>query len=249
MPRLEDGTPDGIRQLIRGALPDEMCRKPGAVLYCGADALRPGRAYVMGLNPGEDPKVNKRPLIDTIPDRTAFGEYTHECWRCEQGKSRCEHLGSDGGVLASALVKHQVIAIRIADALGIAPAELFSVNAIFGRSTRLSTLFEQTGFTLEAWWERCWTVHRRFLAVVRPKVIVSLGYGFQTSAFGLLKAKFPQAEARSIEEGGRRCGREFEAVIDLGPGDALRTRIVGVPHPSWRPIGPKLARLLAEATA
>lgn len=76
MPPLGDGTPDPIRELIRGAIPDEMCRKPASVLYSRSEALGPGRASVMGLNPGEHPNLNAGPLIDTIC--AEFSAHPHE---------------------------------------------------------------------------------------------------------------------------------------------------------------------------
>ena len=60
-------SPDDVRALVRGALPEKMGERPGAVLYCGTDALRPSRVYLMGLNPGGHPDENKIALVDTIP--------------------------------------------------------------------------------------------------------------------------------------------------------------------------------------
>lgn len=239
-------TRDQVCELIQRELPARLRERPGAVMYCGTDALRPGLFYLMGLNPGGHPEKVSRPIIPSIPHRVSFSEYTHECWLCDQGKYPCEHI-ADGRVLASAMEKHQRNVIRIAEALGRVPETLFSANAIFGRSTSLATLETQTGDSLATWWEACWRVHARFLAIVRPRVVISLGKGLRGSAFSLLRGQLGGAAIREIGESGPRGGREFLTELALPDGDVLPLRVIGVPHPSWYEIGPRLAEELQRA--
>ncbi len=239
-------TPEEVRTLVREMLPQEMYERRGAVLYTGTDALMPGRAYLMGFNPGGPPGENMKPLIETIPERKNCSEYT-QCWLCPQDVTSCEHLGPDGRVLPAARGKHQRYVLRIIEALNVKPERLLAANAIFGRSKGVATLLDESGFDRDTWWRYCWPVHQRFLRIVRPKVVVSFGYGAGTSPLDLLKRMCPEVKVRSVGGPGRRGGWEFRASLDLSDGDVLETQVIGVPHPSWYEISPLLAERLREA--
>jgi hypothetical protein len=236
-------------RVLECALGSELSRRSGGVMLSGVDTLRPGSAYIMGLNPGGNPAAPgyERSIFDSIHDRRDFSCYTDECWqsKCAGPAGQCEHLNGRK-VKAEFLVKHQRNAIAIATALGLDITDIFSANAIFARSTRLATLKEQTGHDLEEWWAACWKVHQQFLAIVRPKVIISLGYGTNSSAFGLLWREAKQPEYRRIGEHSRRGGWTFDAEFPLPNGSKLSTAIIGVPHPSYMMVGPELAAELSR---
>lgn len=236
-----------LRELIRSTLPEHLYSKPGAVLASGVSTLAPGHAYVMGINPGGNPKETTVPIIDLLAPPDDTSSYTHDCWqpKCE-GPPRCDHLDSAGTVKSSALVKHQKNMIALAKSLGGTPATLFSANAIFGRSTRFSTLKVETGHTKQEWWDACWPVHKKFLSIVRPKMIVTLGYGAASSAFGLVHAKAGSPPWRPFSDEGGRGGWIFKARLPLDDGDSFETSVIGVPHPSYYAPGPILSEMLRE---
>ncbi len=241
--------PGEVRDLVQQYLPERMHRRPGAVLYSGTDAIRPGAAYLMGFNPGGDPSVGDwKPLVDTIPEHSTWSAYTHECWRCAQG-SACRHENPGTPVAESVLVRHQRNVMKVTNAIGARPEDVVSVNAVFGRSVCVATLEADTGISLDDWWDACWRVHLELLAMVRPRVIVSLGYGLRGSALGLLRKRLAGSEIRSVTENGRRCGRVFAGTLDLPDGSKLATHVVGVPHPSWREIGPGMDAELRSLVA
>jgi hypothetical protein len=238
---------DQIRSIIKQAMPFEMYTKSGGVMLSGTDALRPGLAYIMGLNPGGDPAAegHERSIIDSVHDRQRFSCYRNECWqpRCEAPEGLCEHM-LDGTVKPEFLVRHQRNAALIADALRLDITSVFSANAIFARSTSRATLQAQTGYSMEEWWQACWPVHQHFLAEVRPRAIISLGYGTTSSAFGLLWRKAEQPTYRRLGDDNRCGGWAFDAPFELADGASIRPIVVGVPHPSYMAIGPELAKAL-----
>lgn len=240
---------DRIRSIIERAMPAEMYTRSGGVMLSGTDTLRPGLAYIMGLNPGGDPAAegHQRSIIDSVHDRQKFSCYRNECWqpRCEAPEGLCEHL-LDGEVKPEFLVKHQRNAMAIADALSLKITDIFSANAVFARSTSKATLFAQTHSILEEWWQACWPVHRHFLAEVRPRVIISLGYGTTSSAFGLLWREVGKPAWQRLGDEGRRGGWAFNAAVELGDGTSIHPVVVGVPHPSYMAIGPELEKELKE---
>jgi hypothetical protein len=237
-------TEEQIRTILRAGMSPEFYSKSGAVLYGPASTLSGGSAYVMGLNPGGDPATIAAPIVDCVcaPDGTSA--YTHECWRNGCGE-RCEHIGPDGRTIESALVRHQRNILALTKALGGTPTTVASVNAIFGRSKSLRTLRQETGHTVNEWWNACWPIHASFLAIVRPKVIVTLGYGENSSAFGLLRREAGHPSHRRFSDEGRRSGWAFNARFKLGA-DELETAVIGVPHPSYFAAGPVLSEKLRE---
>ena len=217
-------------------------------MLAGTETLRPGPAYIMGLNPGGDPHAPgyEKSIFDSIQERHEFSCYTDECWqrKCVEQTGLCAHLMS-GKVLPEFLVKHQRNMVAVSAALGERPCDIFSANAVFGRSTSRATLLDQTGLSLEQWWEHCWPVHQEFLAIVQPRVVLTLGYGMNSSAFGLLNSKASGPPSKRIGDDNRRGGWTFPARLPLRTGE-LVTIVIGIPHPSYMRIGPKLSEALTR---
>lgn len=235
---------DEIEAIVREKMSPEFYLKPGAVLYGPASTLVPGSAYIMGLNPGGDPERISSPIIDCISTPDGTSGYTHECWHsgCSE---HCSHIGPDGRTIEAALVRHQRNVIALMSALGGSPTTIFSANAIFGRSTSLRMLKKETGHASNEWWDACWPVHERFLNIIRPKVIITLGYGENSSAFGLLRRTADFPSYRRFSDEGRRGGWAFEARFKL-TGNTLEATVVGVPHPSYFAPGLLLSERLRE---
>lgn len=240
-------TSENVADIVRSNLSEELQNKPGAVLSTGADTLKKGRVYIMGFNPGGDPETIAEPIVRLIAPADGTSAYTHDCWqpKCTEPQP-CSHLDARGATRPECLVRHQRNMIALTGALGATPATIFSANAVFARSTRVATLFDQTGFNLYDWWNACWPVHQRFLAVVRPQLIVTLGYGENSSAFGLLRGKCSYPKVAPLVNDGRRSGRWFAASIPLLDGTSLETIVAGAPHPSYFAPGPLLTDRLAE---
>lgn len=235
------------KALVLKCLGAERAAAPGAVLYSGLDTVRPGPVYVMGLNPGGDPKVTTRSIADCWPRRGRFSEYVHSCWVCEGPDVKCDHVDASGTVKAQHLVKHQRNVLAVMAALGRTPVDVLATNAVFARSKRVASLRDDTGADLESWWKACWPMHQALLGIVRPRVIVSLGRGYVGSAFALLRRVAGGAAVQAVGELGRNGGRAFDAVVPLLDGTGHRVRVFGVPHPSWYPAGPRLLEELQRA--
>jgi hypothetical protein len=237
--------------IVRSCMPAEFYMRPGTVLYSSLSSVRPFHAYVMGLNPGGDPAVETKPLVETLAAPNGQSFYTHDCWQkyCPGGGS-CAHLDESGAVLPDALRSHQQVVVDLADVLGTTPAMLPSANAIFGRSREIAKLKEESGHSLAEWWAACWPVHQRLLAIVRPRVIVTLGKGNRNSAFALLNANCGYPPWRTFSDEGVHGGKAFEACgLDLGEGERLDATVIGIPHPSWYAPGPLLREMIRECAA
>lgn len=224
-----------LRCVVAGSLPADMAALPGAVLMSPLSVVRPCPVYLMGLNPGGNPAKVTRSITDAVPPREGASSYTHECWNPFCGL-HCEHLRDDG-LLPEHLVDHQTRVGDLARLLGYSgPADMPSANLVFARSEDWAQLKASTGWESGVWANACWPVHQHLLGIVRPRVIISLGYGLETSPLGFIKWMMPRAmsELRDIRDGTRRWGRVAECRIDT-PTGPLATTVVGIPHPSRHP--------------
>ena len=208
-------TRDELETIVRSIIPEEMYKKPGAVLYSGINTIKPFPFYLMGFNPGGSPSMsdNSKSIIDSLAPPDGSSAYTDECW---------PHNRYQRGV------------IQLARALGIPPAELPSSNAIFARSSCVKVLKVETGFDAATWWKYCWPVHQHLLAIVRPKIIITVGYNTSKdgSAFRLL--------ADNAGEGGGPLGDAkctsawtFRGQLSLTSNDAIKVQVIGIKHLSY----------------
>ena len=232
--------------MLRLHLSETMQQTPGSVLYTPLSNVKAASVYIMGLNPGGHPADRPTPIIDSLAPAEGESFYTHECWQkhCAEPQP-CSHLVG-GKLRADAQVPHQSRMHEIAKTFDMALINVVCCNAIFGKSEGLGTLKAQTGFSAREWWSACWPVHQYLLKQVRPGVIITLGYGEHSSAFGLLRREAGHVPHRPIGEVGVGGGRTFDAKLPLGGGDVLEVAIVGVPHPSWHGPGQILKDQLWE---
>ena len=239
-----------LRDRIRATMPEDMHERPGCVLLSGIRTIRPGDFYVMGFNPGGDPGAIPSPITELIAMPTGRSAYTDQCWRAGCPEFNCDHFDAEGRIAERDLVIHQrrMMAL-LRDTLGVQPAEVPVTNAIFARSASAAELKAQTGHSRAEWWGACWPIHQHLLSEVRPRAIISLGFGATTSAFGLLHARAGRPAWQVVGEEGSTGGWAFDAALPLLDGDILHTRIIGIPHPSWYAPGPLLmTELRAIAT-
>jgi len=238
-----------LKALVENALGSHADR-PGSVLYSGLDTVARGEFYIMGYNPAGDPTTTPICVLPT-DDRIRDNAYTMECWH-KHCTPPCEHLGPDRRLKTGAAVKHQSNVQKLCEALhpgldAIAATErTFSCNAIFASSAKSG------GVDATDWWPKCWPVHQRFLSIVRPRWIITLGRGWQMSTFALLmiKAGKTYEDVQSTGDG-RRDGRHFAAELPLGGGgnERLPVNVLGVPHPSYYAISDGLKTFIGDVVA
>ncbi|MBX3329937.1 MAG: hypothetical protein KF722_06025 [Nitrospira sp.] len=188
-------------------------KKPGSVLYNGWNTLCPSHGlYIMGFNPGGDPDQIEISVIKSFELEDDYCSYEDECWRksCPHGCQK--HRGQS---------VHQRRVKELAQVLGYKIREVFAANAIFVRSKNQNDLDER-----ERLFDKCWPIHQIFLSIVKPKIILCLGNGERSSAFAFLKEKL---KAKESHVGNVKA---FLSEIPLADGETIRSRIIGVRHPS-----------------
>ncbi|MBX3350710.1 MAG: hypothetical protein KF747_18475 [Nitrospira sp.] len=225
---------DKIREHLKPILDES-----GAVFYSGRQTLE-GKTdfYLMGLNPGGAPDVMKeetikRSLSDWQGKKPDYwSEYRDAYWGKKQQWTDADNGNS----------RHQKwVRDFCADCLGEDVRNVFSANAIFKRTKKGVDLPKGTNVD-----DICWQVHKLLFSKVQPKYIICLGHG-SGSPFERLKQKQcldvvgPHKDEPFKMPNGKRSFyiRSFEAAqIQNKPTGLDRlVRVIGVPHPSWFPLG------------
>jgi hypothetical protein len=206
-----------ITNLISKTLGDQ-ASKSGSVLYGGSSTLKAGRFYLMGLNPGGDPKEEHLSVIDSVRER--FSRDSQYCSYLDEKKWPRSH--------------HQRNVIHLVSGIGQDIRNIFSANAIFVRS-RNAKLLPSDAYELAS---LCWPVHEYFLSKVRPEFILCLGNGDGVSSFSLLRRllNVDSDSVRFVRGKSFKDGKYFRADINFksNPGSpGIKCLVVGIPHPSW----------------
>ena len=122
---------------------------------------------------------------------------------------------------------------------GLDLTKLFATNAVFASSASATSFSAEAGLSLASAFDACWPIHEYFLSIVRPRVILCLGYQDGGSAFWLLKRKArPGSEVPLTSH--TPSGRKFpsfksaQMISDLRGGE-LSSLVVGIRHPSYVP--------------
>lgn len=221
-----------LNRLLKQELGDD-ADQHGWVPYSGLDTLKQGTYYFMGYNPRTDP-ANK-PLLETTNNARDWSAYTQQCWNKScQPPPPCQHMDAVGRLKTRE--DHQNRVVELADLLGTIPERIFSANAIFVESPEAKDLKDA-----DRLWQKCWRVHQKFLALVRPKWIICLGNGEEFSSFQLMKQRAaapvqnvsnPCDPDRPRDPRDYRMGKLFHAFFDIGDTSPLNVKVLGVPHPS-----------------
>jgi hypothetical protein len=149
---------DNLCQLI----PKELLNESGSILYSGKDAFTSNaELYILGLNPGGDPKelnsntiaAHTKSILETKP--TNWSEYRDEIW---EGK-----LAGKWGM--------QPRVLHLLSKLSLDPGKVPSSNLIFVRSRRESTLTQNKTQLAKL----CWPFHEAVINEIKPKVILCFG--------------------------------------------------------------------------
>ncbi len=178
--------------------------RSGEILYSGASTLRSGQVYLLGHNPGGDPKNSKLLTLgrslDDLPSKKT-NSYLDTLW------SRQRAVGQ-------APLQRRVV--WLLKSLGLEPRDVAASNLIFLRSRGAAeSQFRELS-------KACWPVHERIIDVVQPQLVIVFGNSGQ-SPFGFLLRKFGADVDEYCSSGhGNWVCRSF-----LAPG---RFRVVGLPH-------------------
>lgn len=202
---------DTVQELVRTArkVLESVLHLSGNVLYSGVETLRPAPVYLLGLNPGGDPKddiLRKQTLsstLDGLPGKNT-NEWLDVSWR-RNG------IRTPPG---QSLLQQRVQALL--GNLGLDPRSVCSANLVFMRSPDAATSRFQEFAPL------CWPVHEAILRIVQPRLIVSLGTS-DTSPYGYLKSIWRPMSEDTIPSGhGDWSCRAFSSG---------HYRVAGIPHP------------------
>jgi hypothetical protein len=219
----------------------------GEVFSSGLNALKKGDLYVMGLNPGGGdayPSIREH-VLNWKWDR--YSAFTDQCWNSTcwnrdcYGTQEIVHCGCERGTEQTQRNQRRVIE-RTLEAIGSPEADVasvFATNAIFAKSKKADTFQSETGWSLEDAWRKCSPLHKYFLSIVRPKVIVCFGYGRYDTAYSMA-----QSLCESVSE--EHVYRQPEWKIDNFRwiteclnfnGEREPVLIVAVRHPSYGSAG------------
>lgn len=218
-----------LKHLLMDCLPEEIWRqRKGQVFYSGIDTIKRGLFYFIGLNPRPD-NANVF-LCDEPLNRTSWSAYTHQCWRhqdCNRG--RCPDFRLD---------RHQQRVQNIMRELRIEPEKTFATNFIFVESEDAVKLKKDPLFNIYK--ERCWQVHKRLLAEVRPEYIICLGNDETGSAFSYVYSEAMRRENLKVQGAHKDLTyrKRFDGTFSLDGGEILKAKVIGVKHPSY-PMSPR----------
>lgn len=138
-------------------------RMPGKLLYGSRSTLIPGDLYVLGFNPGGDPRQESANVAETLAATPELGwtEYTDASWRL-RGK-----LYSPGEQPRQRKIQEF---FRRAD-LDIKVT--FFSNVLFVRDIDVQRTRSHESFAQLC--QECATVHRFLLGIVKPKIVLCFG--------------------------------------------------------------------------
>ena len=143
-------------------IPESMRHLNGRVFYSGREAFSsPSRLYVLGINPGGDPK---RHQADTVRCHT---KWVMDCAPCNWSAYRDEQWqGSspgEGGIQPSLLHLFRVV--------GLDPGTVPASNIVFARSSEIS----QYSGDLDVDARECWAFHQEVIDRLSVEVVVVVG--------------------------------------------------------------------------
>jgi len=210
-----------LRKTLVECIPDAIFKRNGQILYSGIDTVCPGEFYIVGLNPAKD-GTNPR-LCDVPLNRQHWSAYTQQCWRHSNCGASCADVGR---------APHQKRVQKIMFELGITPERTFAANLVFVESRSSEDIKREIkdGGLFDIFWR----VHAKLLSEIRAKCILCLGNQADLSAFSLVRKK---AAAIGYERKTEKF-KSFVGAFHLPDGLTLRTKVIGVHHPSY-PMNPE----------
>lgn len=227
-----------ILQLL-DQMPGNFAALPGEVFSTGMLSLARGAFYLVGLNPGcgsSYPTIRNHVANWSLDSYSAF---LNQCWgkRCWNVDCYALQAGANCNC-PRGTARHQKAVQKIIERAqpGADPRSVFATNAIFAKSDSADSFRQETRLSLTKAFDACWPIHQFFLSQVRPRVILSLGYAEDASAFSFFRGK--ANEVGSIYCHPAVPGRKFpsfkwaDVKFRLGEED-VATLVVGIRHPSY----------------
>ena len=189
-----------LKELLDQHLGEHYRSGVGQLLYSGIETLRPGKYYIVGLNPRPD---NSNRVLSKIPlGLRGWSAYTCQCWyqghthhkkhsaflHC--GDKKHNHANEDTAPCVGAGAEsHQRTVFgllrQLTEGTELALHGVFATNMYFVQTRNTAELKEKLGKDFLKFWQ----IHRRFLREVKPKFVICLGYGDDYSAFSLMRQR------------------------------------------------------------
>lgn len=227
---------------------------PGEVFSSGIEAVSKGEFYIVGLNPGGG--LSYPSLRDHVSDWSwsNYSAFLDQCWRQACWDADCYGLQRDiNCACMRGTNRHQRAVQRMAAraAPGLDLRRVFATNAVFVKSNSSQSFNGETGLTLREAFDHCWPIHELFLSIVRPRVVLSLGFSSAGSAYSFFKDKATEVgteESFTIANRKYPSFRWAQMAFDVR-GQTMHCLVVGIRHPSWVPDAtdcPEFTSLLAN---
>lgn len=174
----------------------------GRVLYSSAKTLRPGKIYLLGLNPGGDPATRSETVgksLEDLPSRKD-NAYLDESWA--------------GRPKGQSLLQRRVD--WLLTRLGSETRDVCASNLIFTRSAAAKDSDYPKNAAL------CWPIHERIISIVQPRIILAFGNS-GISPFHFLRQQYHPVLMDSHPSGhGNWCCFGFSTPTGI--------KVIGIPH-------------------
>lgn len=218
-------------------MPEQISSLPGEVFSSGLSSIKEGNFYLLGLNPGGGgayPSIRDHIVNWSLENYSAF---TQQCWNFDCWEKNC--YGTQEGLdchCVKGTSRHQEAVRRLVARCGdVAIENIFATNAVFAKSSSDESFKSETGYTMRKAFDACWPLHVHLMSIIKPKIIICLGYQDGGSPFSLLQTKAKlKSKISSHFHGGRAYASFKWASVEFNdskiPGTPL---LVGVRHPSW----------------
>lgn len=182
-------TKEEFKKEVEDLLPECLHEKSGRILYSDAGTLKKGNIYLLGLNPGGKPDNENSDewIINNVCRDVGKNAYIDEPWnRYSKGKAPLQkrvcwllnELDSEKGNSEEESVKKVCVS-----------------NLIFKRSRKGNDIGDGDIHNKYALANQCWAVHEFILNIVKPKLIIALGYSESAPTCSYLLAKLDGKEA------------------------------------------------------
>ena len=167
-----------FKDFVYKVIPGKDLDKSGAILYSSYHTLKSGKLYILGSNPGGDPKEQRentirRDLEDIKKLDENYSEYLEKWGKYEPGQAPLQ----------------KSIRYIVENIFGLDVRKVCASNLIFLRSKRENDI--------DNWRQKAneyWPIHKFIITeIVKPQVIISFGTG-KTFDFAQKKMKFSLRE-------------------------------------------------------
>ena len=218
---------DELSKLISCKL-EKYLDKKGGILYSSHETICAGDVYLIGMNPGGEggtaPKLSDCLLESRKNDDGNIYRQDNAYWPGTDGHHWASQLQSRVQWLLEGLVGKEKA------------KKVFATNLVFIQSSNKNAFYKEVGMSIQEAAKACWPVHKAFLSIVRPKLILAFGNAEGFSPYRYMRDKYigKDKECRKTFEHGTRPLKGFHTKeIKEIPGQDVF--VAGLPHFSWGP--------------